>query len=746
MGQPAVRPIQGGTKQNGLRRPAAEAEIDFVRRPMVRWLDPHQLVDTSARVLASGLWSAYTDNRELQAMVPAEVHDRSASSELWLDYVSDLGDGFNSTYTVASLLARPDLELVESTPGGGGPAQSHTTVRGQILVMGGDQVYPVPKGSEYENRLLGPYRAAMPGPPGQTDLFVIPGSHDWYDGLVNFTNIFCRHRDLGALRTSQTRSYFALALPHRWWLWGIDLQFGDFIDEAQLRYFADLAAAAMEPGDRIILSMAKEVDSGPKSSEVSSDRNLAYLTHEVVEPAGARVEIFLKSGRHYYCRYEEQEGSRQLITAGGGGAFLHPTHQLPERSSPHGAVGEQNYRRAATYPSAATSKKLRKRVFLLPAYNLPLAAVLGTAHVMLAFLLRLHLSDQYLSLGAIDLWRAVWESPAAFLLILLLIGSIGGMVLLAHDASGLPRLVLGVVHSLLQIGGLVFVFVVASQVAGSTGDDGLLPLVVFLVVVWVVGGVGGVFGIAGYFWATNCLGYHGNEVYAPLHHEHLKNFLRLHIDADGGLTIYPVGIDRVGRHWTLRPDAPADTPWFTPADGDLEPRLIEPPIRIEGRRRQPPAASAEELDQASAGGAPAEAAHTSSNDGSGAQQAAAPPRGRHHLRPPRQPAAAEAHAELQPRPTPNPAGSDQLARRRLANHALRSLRRSSSDVAPQTPASWLVARANSRHSSRASHARHTILAASIWSMADPVVPTGKKRSGSVSRQDAFCRQSSTSHS
>ncbi|MEA2932364.1 MAG: hypothetical protein QOI56_1149, partial [Actinomycetota bacterium] len=94
------RPLSG--PGNGLRRPESEAELDFVRKPMVRWLDPHQLLDTSARVLASGLWSAYTDNRELQAMVPAEVHDRSASDELWLDYDSDLGDGFNSTYTVAS--------------------------------------------------------------------------------------------------------------------------------------------------------------------------------------------------------------------------------------------------------------------------------------------------------------------------------------------------------------------------------------------------------------------------------------------------------------------------------------------------------------------------------------------------------------------------------------------------------------------------------------------------------------------
>jgi hypothetical protein len=92
-----------------------------------------------------------------------------------------------------------------------------------------------------------------------------------------------------------------------------------------------------------------------------------------------------------------------------------------------------------------------------------------------------------------------------------------------------------------------------------------------------------VLGIAGYFWATNCLGYHGNEVYAPLHHEDLKNFLRLHVDGDGGLTIYPIGIDRVGRHWELRPEGADHEPWFAPAGDPPQVHLIEPPIRIKGR-------------------------------------------------------------------------------------------------------------------------------------------------------------------
>jgi hypothetical protein len=65
------------------------------------------------------------------------------------------------------------------------------------------------------------------------------------------------------------------------------------------------------------------------------------------------------------------------------------------------------------------------------------------------------------------------------------------------------------------------------------------------------------------------------------------------------------------------------------------------------------------------------------------------------------------------------------------------MRRSSSEVPPQIPESWLVASEYSRHSSRAAQSRHTAFAASICSIAGPVVPTGKKRSGLVSRQAAY---------
>ncbi|HEX2771166.1 MAG TPA: hypothetical protein VHN18_01895 [Micromonosporaceae bacterium] len=545
-----------------------------MRRPMVRWFDPHQLVDTAVRVLLSGMFSSYADSREQQALVPAEAADRSRRSELWLDYVADLGDGWNSTYTIATLLAADGID-VESD------GETHRTERGRLLVFGGDAVYPVPKAIEYENRMLGPYRSALPcaeadGP----ELFAVPGSHDWYDGLVNFTSIFCRQRWIGGWRTRQQRSYFAIKLPNGWWLWGIDVQFGASIDEVQLRYFAAIAADRFQPGDRVILCMSKEVESGRKETEVHSDRDVAYLEREIIQRNGAQLLIYLKSGKHYYSRYEEQDGPRLHIESGGGGAFLHPTHNLPEYADLPGPHGPTAYRKARTYPSASFSKGLRKRIWLMPAYNIPLAAVFGAVQVLLAFMLGLHLEDRYVSLGIIDLLRAMWESPTAFLLSLLVLASLVGMVRFAHDASGIGRILLGLAHSSLQVASVSGVLIAASHLSAQLAPEGVPSLLTFLALVWLLGGISGMVGMAGYLWVTGYLGLHNTEAYAPLHHQDQKHFLRLHIQADGSLTIYPIGIERVGRKWTLRPDAPAHAPWFAPEGAALQPHLIEPPIRI----------------------------------------------------------------------------------------------------------------------------------------------------------------------
>jgi hypothetical protein len=188
---------------------------------MVGWYDPPQLARTAARILTSTILGERVDQRLLEALASkseaAEVYDYTlddtgaAREEIWLDYVSDVGDGWNSTYAVAYALAQPTLSFTTAY----GKVR---TERGRILVFGGDEVYPTPSRAEYDERLVHPYVTALrwsdvPHP----DVFAIPGNHDWYDSLVSFSRLFCSRRWIG-WRTRQSRSYFALKLPSGWWL------------------------------------------------------------------------------------------------------------------------------------------------------------------------------------------------------------------------------------------------------------------------------------------------------------------------------------------------------------------------------------------------------------------------------------------------------------------------------------------------------------------------------------------------
>ena len=70
---------------------------------------------------------------------------------------------------------------------------------------------------------------------------------------------------------------------------------------------------------------------------------------------------------------------------------------------------------------------------------------------------------------------------------------------------------------------------------------------------------------------------HSNEAFSALRIPDWKNFLKLHIDPDGTLTIYPIGIRQVARQWN--PGGTSGGPERVPAGGTA-PELIDGPIVI----------------------------------------------------------------------------------------------------------------------------------------------------------------------
>ena len=230
----------------------------------VRWYDPGVLVHTGIRDAIAAVFGEYADQRLMQAATDS-VRDKDtlakrydyrgaldASNACWVDYIADIGDGFGPTYGMATLLAKDHLSL-----------NGEKLPAGRILILGGDQCYPQATHDEYEERFVLPYATAFPPledeeKKQERQLFALPGNHDWYDGLGAFDNLFCQNRDhllgkngrrVGGWRCHQHRSYWAIRLPHNWWLWGFDIQFSKHLDAAQENYFRAVVDS-MEGGSK----------------------------------------------------------------------------------------------------------------------------------------------------------------------------------------------------------------------------------------------------------------------------------------------------------------------------------------------------------------------------------------------------------------------------------------------------------------------------------------------------------------
>src|SRR4051794_24808614 len=88
-------------------RPAMATEP--VKKPMVGWYDPRQLLRRGGQVLVSDLIGTRFDVRREEALAakPDEpLIKYSAAGDFWFDYMADTGDGWDSTRTMLSLTAR----------------------------------------------------------------------------------------------------------------------------------------------------------------------------------------------------------------------------------------------------------------------------------------------------------------------------------------------------------------------------------------------------------------------------------------------------------------------------------------------------------------------------------------------------------------------------------------------------------------------------------------------------------------
>ncbi|KAM0868218.1 hypothetical protein ACQ4PT_041474 [Festuca glaucescens] len=296
-----------------------------------------------------------------------------AKDELWFDFIADTGDGGNSTYAIARLLAQPSLVIKSDD-------SRLTFPRGELLLIGGDLAYPNPSSFSYERRFFCPFEYALQPPTWYTpehialekpelplgvseirqysgpQCFMIPGNHDWFDGLHTFMRYICHKSWLGGWFLPQKRSYFALKLPNGWWVFGLDQALHGDIDVYQFKFFAELCQQKVGENDSVILITHEPNWLLDWYWSDKTGKNVTYLIREYLK---GRCKLRMAGDLHHYMRHSCAESKepvhvQHLLVNGCGGAFLHPTHVFENFKECYG----NKYETKAAYPSYDESSKV----------------------------------------------------------------------------------------------------------------------------------------------------------------------------------------------------------------------------------------------------------------------------------------------------------------------------------------------------------------------------------------------------
>jgi hypothetical protein len=418
---------------------------------------------------------------------------------------------------------------------------------------------------------------ALPDKNGKSHplILLIPGNHDWYDGLVNFLGIFCRDEPtpIGDWRTRQQRSYFAVKVSEKWWVWGIDIALVRDMDQPQADYFVAIAKG-MPQGANIILCSA-EPGWYKAAEEGDSFRTLTYAARiaehaqdEQGNKKDLKIPLVLSGDAHHYAHYFG--AGTHYITSGGGGSFLHGTLELKSEIKARWLKDEEATLELKTcYPTKKESEKLLDGNRKFGVLNPGLTWALATLYLIYSFALTS---------------RPHWD--VALIEFLILAGGLWGYsryqegyfaakLFLAAGAQAL-------VH-MLVIGALSLLAFEINEKILRIEWHWLFWLIYLSLFAFTAGrwAAGQIFG-----WSLliTCryFNMNHNDAFSAMKLDSHRHFLRLRIIGDT-VTVFPIKIDKAPdrNEWKLNPKHETDksASVFRPEPA-MRPELIENPIEI----------------------------------------------------------------------------------------------------------------------------------------------------------------------
>lgn len=588
-------------------------QLDFrPKRHMTRWFEPLAMVRLVLRIWAT---RRMADQREQLAEQPLAVFDYADEDELWFDYVADLGDAFDPTMCVAWHLGRTELRRADIDP--------HTHLapefsdpdfiprppvddipdilpRGELLIMGGDQVYPNASASRYRNQTVGPYRlgweqSETDGVADEADLVALPANHDWYGGIGPFRDVFCSRAKIGGWRTAQQTSWWSCRLPHDWWVWGIDTGLDGTINDAQYEYFR--AVHKTMPIDARVIAVIPTPVWRLRERDIDQLDTLA----RALLGLGVEPEVYLSGDYHIAAlhRRDRADGETEWhLTSGGGGAFQHPVHNLefsiPNRMGglPEPAVADTApFKLVARWPSQSESRAQAGGWWDLLFDRASASLIAALTAVQLPIMWLAGSNDR----SADDNARSVVDTLVDQALPVGLIAGAGLIAIatfvLAQAASKAKGAIswarsVGFTHGIgqagvfgsAQLGGNLLIRQVPDTAVATWGT---------LLAAAAAGAVTSIVLLGSYLrFANRRFRMHDNETYSARHSGDNRHFARFRIAPDGSLSCYMIAIRRTGAGWaetiTEHPPSPS--------------RSASQPELIDVRFRTPPADRPEDAD------------------------------------------------------------------------------------------------------------------------------------------------------
>jgi hypothetical protein len=366
-----------------------------------------------------------------------------------------------------------------------------------------------------------------------------------------------------------------------------------------------------EGGHRVILCTAEPSWVQTKKEGQKAYQNLEYFEKETIRKFHNTLALTLAGDFHHYCRYQEKEGSTHKITAGGGGAYLFGTHHLPDELALHeksidatatafdrqfeDGGSQKIYERKATFPAISTSRWLAFGVLLFPFKNFTFSLALGFFYLIFAWIVQSASGPTGLTfMGQVQsfvpdlsklfevcyiLCRNLKYSPAGVIFAVFIVA---GLAAFCGSPKSHVKLIWGSMHGLIHVVlsiVLIWFFAYLNLTLMGMNVDNLGHTLFFSLEMLLVGSFAGGLVMAIYLLFSDFLfRLNTNEVFSAQRLANYKNFLRLHVDKNGKLTVYPVGVTKISgrKNWRLNTNAAEGQSWFEPKKEDeLKPHLIE---------------------------------------------------------------------------------------------------------------------------------------------------------------------------